>query len=199
MKSVMIKDTYLLGQHEHKLQFDDGSPVVVGYCRASGAANINDPALMQMASITEACEQKLGRYGYNMIWVIEYDKRKLGVALALELIKRGSAQFLAVHSAARLTRNCRDAQETAELLASTGGEVILAEAVLAQIKRKPSPKDSGLEILNYLHRQSFDALTSHLPPQTWVPPFCRWNRAYSKAHRTRRRRRKPKPDAPSSV
>jgi len=146
MKHVSITTNYNLEQHQHKLQFDD-NPVVIGYCRVSNGATVQNSIIAQMSSISGACERRFGTYNYNIIWVVEdHNDEPTGadhgtrgdgsdtspstdresVRFALHLLRQGYGPYLACHRMDRLTRSFPFAVEIEGLVASLGGEVIVA-------------------------------------------------------------------------
>lgn len=117
MKQVTIKNNYTLEAHRHRLVFGGRMPVVIAHCRVSPHDGAEDALIVQMGAIQKMLDRRFGRYGCDIIWIIEKAETgpiTPGLSLAVEMLESGIGGHIAVH------RHDRVSPTGIELLSAQG-------------------------------------------------------------------------------
>lgn len=111
MKQVTIKDNFKMEAHRHKLEFEGRMPLVIAYCRTGKDDDADSALIIQMSAIHGTLARRFGRYGCDVVWIVDEAERGLhspGLSLALEMIRQGTGNYVAVHRLDRITRKAVD-------------------------------------------------------------------------------------------
>jgi DNA-binding NarL/FixJ family response regulator/DNA invertase Pin-like site-specific DNA recombinase len=123
MSEITINKMYDVGYWVPRLQWVDGKPVVIAYCRVSTDEQAEEGFSLenQPKWIREWAIRKLGKGKFHLIIILEDESGTLphnrggmtkgtfreGLTLAAELCNRGMVNYLAVYKLSRLARKAR--------------------------------------------------------------------------------------------